>query len=379
MNKKLKITIPFIFIFSILCSISSASALSDEEFSEKYSSTAERLSLITSPSVGSVGGEWTVLGLSRAGLISEETKNAYYGNVESYVKNAGSNQLHRRKSTDNSRVVIALSAIGKDPRNVCGYDLTAPLEDFDYVKKQGINGVIWALIALDTCGYGSSSSRDVMISAILDSQHSDGGWGLDSEISDPDMTSMALLALSPYGCFDEAVRTASDNGVALLASLQRESGGYYSYDDFNPESCAQVITALSVLGIDPESDERFCKGGKTLFDSLMQFSGEGGFAHTIGNGYNQMSTEQAFYAMTAFKRLQNNDKALFDMTDVQSYKVLDLNGDGSQSILDATYIQQYLAEFDVTFTTAQKKLADINGNGRIDVGDVTEFQRILAS
>ena len=111
----------------------------------------------------------------------------------------------------------------------------------------------------------------------------------------------------------------------------------------------------------------------------MRFSVEGGFAHTIGNGYNQMSTEQAFYAMTAFKRLQNNDKALFDMTDVQSYKVLDLNGDGSQSILDATYIQQYLAEFDVTFTTAQKKLADINGNGRIDVGDVTEFQRILAS
>ena len=379
MNKKLKITIPFIFIFSILFSISSASALSDEEFSEKYSSTAERLSLITSPSVGSVGGEWTVLGLSRAGLISEETKNAYYGNVESYVKNAGSNQLHRRKSTDNSRVVIALSAIGKDPRNVCGYDLTAPLEDFDYVKKQGINGVIWALIALDTCGYGSSSSRDVMISAILDSQHSDGGWGLDSEISDPDMTSMALLALSPYGCFDEAVRTASDNGVALLASLQRESGGYYSYDDFNPESCAQVIVALASLGINFENDPRFCKSGVSLLDSLMRFSVDGGFEHTIGNGYNQMATEQAFYALTAYCRFVEDKTALYDMTDIQNFAFYDIDGDGIESINDATYLQRYLAEFDIQLSVSQKRLSDLNRNGRVDVGDVTCYQRMLAS
>ena len=378
MNKKLKITIPFIFIFSILFSISSASALSDEEFSEKYSSTAERLSLITSPSVGSVGGEWTVLGLSRAGLISEETKNAYYGNVESYVKNAGSNQLHRRKSTDNSRVVIALSAIGKDPRNVCGYDLTAPLEDFDYVKKQGINGVIWALIALDTCGYGSSSSRDVMISAILDSQHSDGGWGLDSEISDPDMTSMALLALSPYGCFDEAVRTASDNGVALLASLQRESGGYYSYDDFNPESCAQVITALCALGINCETDERFVSGGVSLWDTVMKFSVPNGFEHESGAGYNQMATEQVFYSMTAFRRLENNQKSLYDMTDIKNLAVYDVDGDGYLTINDATYLQRFLAEFDSPLSVPQKKLADHNENGQIDIGDVTLLQKLLA-
>lgn len=48
--------------------------------------------------------------------------------------------LHNTKSTDNSRVILALTAIGKDVTDVASYNLLEPLADMDYVKKQGING-----------------------------------------------------------------------------------------------------------------------------------------------------------------------------------------------------------------------------------------------
>ena len=380
MSKKSTIFISLLLaLIFITSSFSAASAISKDELTAKFNSTAEHLISLPTPQVGSIGGDWVVLGLARADLLSESEKNAYYENVEKYIKSVGSERLHQRKSTDNSRVIIALSAIGKDPTNVCGYDLTAPLSDINYVKKQGINGVFWALTALDCCNFGSVETRDKLISEILSAQHSDGGWGLDENISDPDMTAMALTALSQYRFFDADVRSATERGVALLASLQRESGGYYSYDDFNPESCAQVIVALASLGINFENDPRFCKSGVSLLDSLMRFSVDGGFEHTIGNGYNQMSTEQAFYALTAYCRFIEDKTALYDMTDIQNFAFYDIDGDGIESINDATYLQRYLAEFDVQLSVSQKRLSDLNRNGRVDVGDVTCYQRMLAS
>ena len=41
-------------------------------------------------------------------------------------------------------MILALGAIGRDPRDVGGYDLVKPLGDFDAVIKQGMNGAAWA-------------------------------------------------------------------------------------------------------------------------------------------------------------------------------------------------------------------------------------------
>ena len=44
---------------------------------------------------------------------------------------------------------MALKSIGKDPTDIGGYDIEKPLEDFDAVVSQGLNGAIYALIALN--------------------------------------------------------------------------------------------------------------------------------------------------------------------------------------------------------------------------------------
>lgn len=54
-----------------------------------YRETGKYLQEQDALSAGSVGGEWAVIGLSRAGLLSDETAQSYEQTVEDYVKQAG--------------------------------------------------------------------------------------------------------------------------------------------------------------------------------------------------------------------------------------------------------------------------------------------------
>ena len=160
----------------------------------------------------------------------------YYTNAEKFVKvNINDKeQLHRVKSTENSRLILALTAIGKDVTDVAGHDLLAGLSDLDYLKKQGINGPIWALIALDSHGYeipalignGTQATRENIIAYILDMQLEDGGWAPFGKNADPDMTGMALQALAPYYETNADVTTAVDKELKCLSDLLLERGGF---------------------------------------------------------------------------------------------------------------------------------------------------------
>lgn len=83
------------------------------------------------PGYGSLNGDWTVFGLARSGVqVAGKYYETYYGNVEAAVTEAGG-KLSETKYTEYSRLVLALTAIGRDPRDVGGYDLLMPLADFD--------------------------------------------------------------------------------------------------------------------------------------------------------------------------------------------------------------------------------------------------------
>lgn len=371
-NRIKRLTAALLSAWIVLASAPPVFGAESDDWQSKKESTQAHLRTLT-PQVCSVGGEWLTIGLSRAGAITEEQKTAYLQAARTAVAAAGSNRLHPRKSSDNARVILALSALDVDARSVEGYDLTAPFADMDYVGRQGVNGVIWALIALDSCGYPMPLEvRERMLQTLTDRQHDDGGWGLSDDISDPDVTGMALTALAPYRTYDSALQDAVDRGVAWLAGNQQD-GGYASYEDYNPESSAQVLTALSALQIEAGADARFA----ALTDSMLRFSSDGGFAHSLGGGYNQMATEQVYYAMVAYERLQGGQTALFDMTDNRNLAVPDSDGDGAVSIQDATAVQRFLAEF-AAFSAPQQRLADLNRDGRVDIGDVTALQRRLA-
>lgn len=309
--------------------------------------------------------EWYIIGLARGGAaVSDSAYNTYYNNLVKEVKNA-KGVLDKRKYTEYSRVILALTAIGKDPKNVGGYNLLEKLADFENVKWQGINGPIWALIALDSKMYEIptvrdvevQTTRDLLIKEILSQEIEGGGFSLDGKTPDSDITGMAIQALSGYMNRTD-VKAAVERALAVLSDMQKADGGFASFGTKNAESNCQVIVALTTLGIDPTKDDRFIRNGKSVLDALLTYyvSETGGFRHvnTSTAGYkpvvNSMSTEQGYYTLVAYDRLLNGKSSLYDMTDG---KTLSKPGKVTISSLKSTKTK--------TMTVKWKKLSSVAG------------------
>ena len=283
---------------------------------------------ISKPQIGSIGGEWAVLGLVRSGVeIPEEYYQNYYKALEECVKER-KGILHDKKYTEYSRVILALTAIGKTPKDVAGYNLLTPLGDYEKTVWQGVNGAIWALIALDSGNYDMpnnpnakvQATREMYINHILEKQTSDGGWALSGDVADPDVTGMALQALSKYQN-NEKIKTATEKALDCLSNMQKENGGFSSYEVETSESCVQVLVALCELGISVD-DVRFVKNGKSVLDNLFTFYENGkGFKHIHEDSTNLMATEQCFYALVALKRASEGRNTLYDMSDAKHLNV----------------------------------------------------------
>ena len=298
---------------------------------------AQMAATVTAPVFGTTAGEWTVLSLARGGYY--EQNSAYFADyydrivetVNTTAASVGLNgALHKVKSTENSRLIVTLASIGRDAAAVGDWNLIAPYDDFTWITKQGINGPIWALIALDSHEYQTTdvTIRQQCIDYILDAQLADGGWALSGDVSDPDMTAMALQALVNYKD-QSAVAAAAETAFNWLSSVQMGDGGYASWGTVNSESTAQVIVAASTWGIDPDTDSRFVKDGGSAVDALLRYyvEAEAGFEHTADGGTDAMATDQACYALVAYTRFLNGQNALYDMSDV----TFESTGDGTES------------------------------------------------
>lgn len=284
-----------------------------------YEATAETL-LKTEVSTGSIAGEWLVFGLARA-LDKEPTdaqKTAYLDAVKAYIKEEidTNGRLDEHKSTENTRIALALTALGYDPAAFQDYDLLGALRNTTWASYQGNTGTAFALLAINAAAYDASNKNE-LIDSLLKCQLTNGGWSISGSSANLDATAMVIQALAPYYKTKEEVRTAVDKALTFLADKMNDAG-QMSDGANNPsvETVAQVVVALTELGIDPAESEQFTKNGKTLLDGLASFFVETGFAHVAGGGYNQMSTEQAFYAMVAYRRFLNGKTTLYDMSDV---------------------------------------------------------------
>ena len=263
------------------------------------------LSAVPAPAVASIGGEWAVIGAVCSGCpVPESWKNSYLAAAEDYIRVRGG-VLSERKYTEYSRVILALTLLGVDARDAFGYDLTVPLTDCEKTMQQGLNGAVWALLALDCAAYPTPDAvRETYRTAILTAQHADGGWGLAGDASEADITAMAVRALAPYRT-ESAVSAAIDRAVSFLAEQQKSDGGYASSGSDTAESCAQVLLALTALTVDVR-DARFVKNGNTVADALLTYMlPDGSFCHTRGEAANLMATEQALLALGALYHAQN--------------------------------------------------------------------------
>lgn len=302
-------------------------------FDEVYADTKAYIqNKVPAPVVASDCGEWAVLGLARAGVeLTDAYIQAYYDKVVAYVqKNMGADGIlldpesHNSTVTDNERIILALTAIGKDPANVGGKNLLTALQDRNIMQvtdtgDTDINGLVFGLLALNSGNYTQDSYW--LVQAILTQQNADGSWSASADtkpVGDVDMTAMALQAMAPYYNEDDdtTVNAAVDKALQWL-SAKYKGTGYTS-----AESCAQVVVALSALQLNANRDSSFVKtvdgvSTSVLGDLLRYYLGEGqGFKHAAsGNSADQKATEQALYAMAAYERYCRKSNALYDMTD----------------------------------------------------------------
>lgn len=386
------------------------------------SSAAGRLSLFENspPSLGTSNGEWTILCLARSGLGNQNLYDTYYENIRQRVVDK-KGVLDRVKYTEYSRLILGLTAIGRDVTNVGGYNLLTYLSDFDKVKKQGINGPIWALIALDSHDYelpevaagGNQNSRKKMVEYILSREVSGGGWTLSGEVADADMTAMAILALDNHRDM-AGVPAAIGRGMAVLEDIQikegGDAGGYASWGTTNSESTAQVIIALTACGVDVATDSRFIKGDATTLSALGGFyikdtdlaGGKGimgdGFMHvkpgaaTGGGGaagvWNDMATDQAMEALISYQRVKEGKTSIFDMADVgitatlpkylalnETKGVFDAKENTSLQLSTTVDPQDVSTDYTITWSSTNEAVATVDQNGRVTIkaqGDLPE-------
>ncbi len=291
--------------------------------------------------ISEVGNEWEIFALARLGAIDETTKTDYAEKLAAYL--AGT-ELSR--VTDIDKYTITLTSLGYDMTNFEGVNYISSLSDYNFCTKQGINGAVYTLLALDTIKYEipaaeegtEQNTREKLIEFILSKQLDDGGWAFFGNNYEPDMTGMVLQSLAPYYNENENVRTAADKAILLLSEKENEDGTYTSYGAPGCENNAQIVCALCALGIDPDTDPRFVKSGGSVLDGLCSFylSGEGAFSHTPGGMANGMSTDQAFYALCAYNRFVNGQTGLYDMTDISE----DHENSGSSEVSDDSEVSK---------------------------------------
>ena len=245
------------------------------------------------------GNEWLIYAMLQGNKeLSEEVKNAYYTSVATEVTNWD----ETKKPTDIERTALALARLGKDITDVDGVNLAAMIYNSGNLTD-GSNELAYALLALDAANITIPSaakwSRSAMIAELLKFQNANGGFGLtENESASVDMTAMVLQALAPYQN-RVGVKEAVDKALVYLQDQQRDDFGYGT-----AESTAQVLLALTCLGIDPTSVEGgFGTPDFNLITNLMKYQqADGGFSHNMNVGKSQeMSTVQVLQALDAYR------------------------------------------------------------------------------
>lgn len=258
--------------------------------------------------------DWQIVALSGTGTLPESAKAALVEDVKSAEGSYA-------RVTDYARKTLALTAAGISAENVGGYNLVEGIYNNDKLTSQGLNGPVYALIALDSGSYSVPAtakwSTEKLVDEIVSKQNADGGFALSGTTSDPDMTAMALTALAAHPGIP-AAKSAGERAVSWLSAKQDAEGGYGD----NAESTAQAIIAVTSAGISPV-DERFTKNGVTLIDRLYDFynAEAGGFSHTVGGEVNAFSTEQGLLALAAQLRFAVADGPLYRFAAPQVWTV----------------------------------------------------------
>ena len=221
------------------------------------------------------------------------------------------------QGTTLQKYALVSLAIGDD---LSPYDPSLLAES---VGSQGIMSLVFGLhLQNNGASLGAVTPQDT-VRRILSLRLKDGGWAITGEFGDVDVTSMVVQALAPYcrsaaGASDTEAAAAVGDAIALLSSRQNADGGFTSYGAANCESCVQVLVALSSVGIDADSDERFIKNGNSVFDAIASYRmPDGSFRHIQSGETNRTATQQVFYGCVAYLRFREGRPSLYELDAVR--------------------------------------------------------------
>lgn len=283
----------------------------DYDFSTVMEETmANIIASAPNPGHSSINGEWSVMVAARNGAeVPEGWFDTYYENLCKTLEESDG-VLTNSKHSNYSRAVLTLTVIGKDPAEVAGYNLFESYKDFDFVTHQGLPGAIFALISLDSAGYAPEGvEREDFINYILEQEYEGGGWALKGEEPDVDITAQVIQAFAAYYGENEEITAAVDRAVDVLSKVQKPDGGFFGWESENSQTTAQVGIALSSIGIDIRTDERFIKGENWIGSYIMQYYlGEGKFCHTLGMAHDPMATDQCMQMLVSMKLYENGER-----------------------------------------------------------------------
>ena len=270
--------------------------------------------------IGENAVDWIMFGKGRMGVdigsYAQDTANYFNKNFDKLTL------------PDKQRLSLVCAAGGVDIDGNGMLDSVA--NDFKDSDLSGrlINHLIFTLHVIDCGRYNLSdeknSLRENLIAEILSRQLDSGALYMMSESTpETDVTAMALTALAPYACMDKKTAAACEKMLDFLSSVQADDGTMKNWGASSCETTCQMIVGLCTLGIDPLSDERFIKDGKTLIDGLMSYRQEdGGFAHNAESSKSDAyASSQALYALVGYVRFINGYRSLFDMRQEQSDKL----------------------------------------------------------
>jgi len=345
-NRILKAGCVFLGAVLLFCSLFSVSyAESDSNalrgyINSVFSAKLNYFYFFNEEDAGTTTCDWIAFSMARYSAVYSDGERSFYfdaplseyaeaaeKNLRDFYENTGITAS--AKLTEYFRTSIVLTALGKDVSDIVK---AATLYNSASLSRLAVLTLAYSLIALNMTDISEDGNcvhtKADYVDRLLSLRHDDGGWSLSAMMgggSDVDVTSMVLQALAPYYKEGRAdVVSAVDEALDFLSKRQRGSGDFVSYGIFNTESTAQVIVALTELGIDVLSDPRFIKDGATPLDGLLLYRlSDGSFMHSftfdsdnssvIPGTYNYLATDQASYALVALWRQQAGLNSLYNM------------------------------------------------------------------
>lgn len=271
--------------------------------------------------------QWEMISLLSSGKeIDSEYLNGY---KKEFVKSINSYKgTLSNKGTDFSKAVITMSALGIS-HNEDKYNITNNLKNQDDICSQGLNGPIWALIALsssDEIKDQYEKERTDYYNILANEWKDKGCFALMGDKGDVDLTAMAVLAGSLYSKDMECDKEFLKEAVKFIEEQSDDNGEFKSMDNINSESLSYATMAMLCV-----KDKNY--DFNRAIDNILSYKTKDGlYAHLYDDKNadtgNAIATQQA---MLAFCMISNayykNEDKLFNYGDNNNTNVNFLNED----------------------------------------------------